>query len=287
MSELRAAAEHVRLDSEPRQRWGATVAGLAIVLVLTVVDASWEKSFPSAVVIGPFLTALLANERQTLGVGLVAIASVLLSAIWNDSEIGADYFVRAGVVIAGVAIAVVAAHRRERASHAEAIGTQLTAALSNLAEAVVVQDAENHLLYANDAAAETLGYASAEVLLTTPREQLVADAQYFKEDGTPLEPDEYPTTRILRGEDPGPITIRVVSRSTGEQRWRVTKARGVRDSRGRVRLVVSVIEDITEQRRSEQAQRLLARTGEVLASSTDYERTLREVAGLADRKSVV
>jgi serine phosphatase RsbU (regulator of sigma subunit) len=61
----------------------------------------------------------------------------------------------------------------------------------------------------------------------------------------------------------------------------VVKARGVRDIRGRVRLVVSVIEDITDRRRADIAQRLLSRTGEVLSSSTNYEQTLREVAGLA------
>jgi PAS domain S-box-containing protein len=281
MSELRAAAERVRLDGEPGERWTATFAGLALVIGLSLIDALWVKNFPSAVVIGPFLTALLANERQTLGVGLVAIASVLLSASWNNTTIGADYWVRTGVVVAGVAIAVLAAHRRERVSRAEAIGAQLTAALSNLAEAVVVQDDELRMLYANDAAAETLGYASADTLLTTPREQLVSVADYFAEDGSPMGEDEYPSTRALRGEDPGPVTIRVVNRATGEERWRVTKARGVKDSRGRTRLVVSVIEDITDRKRSELAQRLLARTGEVLASSINYEHTLREVAGLA------
>jgi PAS domain S-box-containing protein len=281
VSELRAAAEAVRLDGEPGERWTATIAGLALVLGLTALDAVWSKNFPSAVVIGPFLTALLANERQTAAVGVAAIASVLLSGLWNNSVIGADYWVRAAVVIAGAALAVLAAHRRERASRAEVIGAQLTAALSNLAEAVVVQDDKHQLLYANDAAAETLGYSSAEVLLTTPRDELVSDADYFAEDGTPMGEDAYPTTRVLQGEDPGPVTIRIVNRVTGEERWRVTKARGVKDNRGRTRLVVSVIEDITDRKRSESASRLLSRTGEVLASSIDYEQTLREVAGLA------
>jgi len=281
MSELRAAAERVRLDGDPGERWSATAAGLALVVGLSILDASWIKNFPSAVVIGPFLTALVASERQTAGVALAAIASVFLSATWNDTTIGADYFVRGAVVIAGGAIAVLAARRRTRVSQAEAIGAQLTAALSNLAEAVVIQDDKHRLLYANDAAAETLGYASAEVLLTTPREQLVGDADYFTEDGSPLSEDAYPTSRVLRGEDPGPVTIRIVKRSTGEERWRVTKARGVNDSRGRPRLVVSVIEDITERKRSELIQRVLSRTGEVLSSSVDYEQTLKEVAGLA------
>ena len=115
MSELRAAAERVRLDREPGERWGATIAGLALVVGLTLLDALWDKHFPSVVVIGPFLTALRGTERQTAAVGLVAIASVFLSAIWNDTVIGADYFVRGIVVVAGAALAVVAAHRRERA----------------------------------------------------------------------------------------------------------------------------------------------------------------------------
>ena len=281
MSELRAAAERVRLDSEPSERWGATLAGLALVIGLSVLDALWEKNFTSTVLIGPIFTALLASERQTALVAAAALASALLSATWNDTAIGADYFIRAVVVLAGGAIAVLAARRRERAASAEAIGAQLTAALSNLAEAVIVQDEDHTLLYANDAAAETLRYPSAELLLATPRARLVEEAEYFNEDGRPLEPADYPSSRVLRGEDPGPVTIRVVYRDTGEERWRVTKARGVRDSRGRTRLVVSVVEDITERRRSELAQNLLARTGEILASSIDYEQTLKEIAGLA------
>jgi PAS domain S-box-containing protein len=281
MSALRAAAERVRLDAEPGERWTATLAGLALVVGLSLLDAFWSKNFATAVVIGPFLAALLASERQTVGVGLVAIASALLSATWNHTTIGADYWLRAAVVTAGGAIAVLAARRRERMANAEAIGTQLTAALSNLAEAVVVQDDEHRLLYANDAAAQTLGYGSADVLLTTPREALVADADYFAEDGSPMDAEQFPSTRVLRGEDPGPVMIRVVNRATGEERWRVTKARGVKDGRRRTRLVVSVIEDITDRKRSDLAQRTLSRTGEALASSINYEQTLREVAGLA------
>jgi PAS domain S-box-containing protein len=281
VSELRAAAERVRLDSEPAERWATTVAGLGIVLALSALDASWEANFPTAVVIGPFVAALLASDRQTAAVAVAAVASCLLSGIWNDNAGGADYWVRAGAVLAGSAVAVVAAHRRLRAAQAEAVGAQLTTALSNLAEAVIVLDEDRKMVYANDAAAETLGYPSAEALLATPPQELVDEAEYFNEDGTPMAPDDFPTSRALRGEDPGPVLIRAVIRKTGEERWRLTKSRGVRDARGRPRLVVSVVEDVTEQRRSEVAQRLLARTGEVLASSIDYEQTLKEVAGLA------
>ena len=87
-----------------------------------------------------------------------------------------------------------------------------------------------------------------------------------------MTPDDYPSTRVLRGEESGQVTMRIVKHSTGEQRWRIVKSRAVHDSRGRPRLVVSVIEDITERKRSELAQRLLSRTGEVLASSSTTSR---------------
>src|SRR3954453_4426905 len=138
MSELRAAAERVRLDAESGERWTATVAGLALVVGLTLLDALWDKNFPSLVIIGPFLTSLRATPRQTAAVAALAAASALLSATWNNSELGADYWLRAAVVVAGGAIAVLAARRREHAARAEAIGVQLTAALSHLAGAGIV-----------------------------------------------------------------------------------------------------------------------------------------------------
>ena len=281
MSDLRAAAERVRTDAEPAQQWTATVAALGIVVLVSAIDASWMEEFATPVVLGPFLAALLASERQTAAVAAAAVVSSLLSGSWNDNAGEADYFARAFVVLAGGAVAVLAARRHERATRAEAIGSQLTAALSNLAEAVLVQTDDRKLIYANEAAAETLGFPSAAALLEAPPANLIDGQDYFTEDGSPLAQEDYPSTRVLRGEDPGAVTIRVVNRVTGEERWRVTKARAVRDSRGRPRLAVSVVEDITDRKRSELAQRMLSRTGQALASSLDYEQTLREVAGLA------
>src|SRR3954451_25064140 len=98
MSELRAAAQRVRLDAESGERWTATLAGVALVLALTLLDALWDKNFPSLVVVGPFLTSLRPSPRQTAAVGALAALSALLSAMWNNTELGADYWLRAAVV---------------------------------------------------------------------------------------------------------------------------------------------------------------------------------------------
>ncbi len=158
---------------------------------------------------------------------------------------------------------------------------QLTAVVGSLAEAVIVQSAEGRLVYANSAAAETLGFESVQQLLSTPASQIVDRFESYHEDGSPLRLEELPGRRVLAGEDAPPVVTRAIDKTTGQERWRLTKATAVRDPEGRVQLAVNVIEDITEVKRAELAQALLAQVGEVLASSLDYERTLQRVAELA------
>jgi hypothetical protein len=52
---------------------------------------------------------------------------------------------------------------------------------------------------------------------------------------------------------------------------------------GSLVLAVSVVEDITEAKRAEHAQRLLSEAGRETASSLDYQQTLQRVAQLACR----
>jgi PAS domain S-box-containing protein len=167
-------------------------------------------------------------------------------------------------------------------SELETIEAQLTAALSTLAEAVTVQHAEGALIYANEAAARMFGFSSAQEVVSTPVSVLVDRFDSTREDGSSLRMEDLPGRRVLSGEPhPEPLVVRATTRETGEERWRVTKASGVYDAEGNVKLVVNVIEDITEVKRAEVTQRLLARAGAALVSSLDYERTLQDVAELA------
>ena len=68
---------------------------------------------------------------------------------------------------------------------------------------------------------------------------------------------------------------------TGHERWLLNKATPVFDRAGNVSLVVSVIEDLTDVKRAELAQRLLADASKELSSSLDHQQTLQRVAQLA------
>jgi serine phosphatase RsbU (regulator of sigma subunit) len=72
-----------------------------------------------------------------------------------------------------------------------------------------------------------------------------------------------------------------VNRATGQQYWNLLKAAPLLDEAGEVEATIMIIEDVTEQKRAERQGVFLAQVSEVLASSLDYEQTLRNVAELA------
>ena len=165
-------------------------------------------------------------------------------------------------------------------SEVESLEARQTAALGSLDEAVTIQDADGSLLYANEAAAKALGFASPEELLATPPREIIDAWEGRHEDGRPLRTEDLPGRRVLAGETPEPLLLRARHRQTGEERWRLVKATAVRDPEGRPRMAVNVIEDVTDVKRAEMAQRFLAEAGVLLGSSLDQDETLQRVAAL-------
>jgi serine phosphatase RsbU (regulator of sigma subunit)/PAS domain-containing protein len=158
---------------------------------------------------------------------------------------------------------------------------QLEATLASLAEAVTVQGREG-TVYANPAAARLIQVESTDDLLGRPRGEILSRFDVFHPDGSQVDIDEFPGARVLAGEaEPEPLLVRNVVKATGQERWLLNKATPVYDEHGKVALAVNVIEDVTEVKRAELAQRLLAEAGEVLSSSLDYGNTLQRVARLA------
>ena len=157
---------------------------------------------------------------------------------------------------------------------------RLEATLTNLAEAVIVREASGDIVFANSAAVRLLNLGSVrDVTAATPQE-LMELYDVFDEAGTRLELTDLPSSSAARGEEPEPLLVRNVSRATGEERWLLHKATPLFDADGSLSLIVSVVEDFTEVKRAELAQRLLAEAGQELSSSLDYERTLQHVARL-------
>jgi PAS domain S-box-containing protein len=158
---------------------------------------------------------------------------------------------------------------------------QLEAILRGVADAVTAQAPDGRLLFANEAAAASMGFESPEALMSASIADIMNRYDMLDEDGEPDPLEALPGRRALAGEDGAESLVRFRIRETGEERWSAVKATPIRDADGNVTMAINVIEDITTHKRAELGQRFLARSGEVLASSLDPDELLVEIANLA------
>jgi PAS domain S-box-containing protein len=154
---------------------------------------------------------------------------------------------------------------------------QLEAILENLSEAVTVQDASGELVYANQAAADIMGAATAEELLATPVAEITQRYWQFGLDGEPFPDEAYPGRLALLGERPEPVVMRQVDRATLEERWVRLAATPIAVEGGEP-LAVTVTEDITDVVHAERTARFLATASKLFGSSLDVASMIEKVA---------
>jgi PAS domain S-box-containing protein len=176
----------------------------------------------------------------------------------------------------------------ERAQLLEALEAQLRGRdpgfgeiLDALAEAVTIRDPHNHILYANRAALDQMGFSSLADMQRQPPGAIFADYLVHDEHGQPLTMEQIPSVRLLAGKSAEPLVLRTIHRTTGVLRWEILKSAPLHDADGRAVAAVTIIEDITRERLAELRDRFMANASETLMSSLDYEETLRNVAWLA------
>ena len=159
---------------------------------------------------------------------------------------------------------------------------RLAAIFDALGEAVTIRGRDDRIIYANQAALDRLGFASVEDLGDADPRALMGDYETRGDRGQAIAMDDLPSVRLLRGEQPEPLLLRSVNRATGEELWALLKTSAVREADGSVEAAVTIIEDVTASRRRTLRLEFLAQTtNQVLASSLDYQETLRNVASLA------
>jgi PAS domain S-box-containing protein len=157
----------------------------------------------------------------------------------------------------------------------------LDAILGSLSDPVTIRSRDDRLLYANQAALVHLGLESVDQVRATSPTQIMDLYDVFGADGSEISMDEIPSVRLLRGQPADPLLIRAIDHRTGVERWSLLKAAPVLDEAGELEATIMFTEDVTEQKRAERRAAFLAQASEVLASSLDYEQTLRNVAELA------
>ena len=206
-----------------------------------------------------------------------ALGTLTLVTAWSKRRYTADDVSFAQVLARRIGLALDSAGLF---SDLESVERRLDTVMAMLNEAIVVHDASGDLVYANEAAARWLGFASATEVVEATEHELMGRLKIWAEDGTSF--DRYLIAqRFLAGRLPRREQVRLVFKASGEERWGVVSSEPISAPDGSLLYAVTTIEDVTELKRSEFAQQLLARAGELLGASIDYQHMLQSVARVA------
>jgi PAS domain S-box-containing protein len=165
-------------------------------------------------------------------------------------------------------------------SDLEGVERRLDTVMSMLDEAIAVHASGGELVYVNHAAARWLGFTSPKEMLEATEHELTGRLEVWAEDGSSLDRDLI-AQRFRAGRLPRREQVRVALKASDEVRWAVVSSEPINAPDGKLLYAVTTIEDVTELKRSEFAQQLLARAGELLGASIDYQHTVQAVARVA------
>jgi PAS domain S-box-containing protein len=146
-------------------------------------------------------------------------------------------------------------------------------------EAITVQDRSGGLLYANDTAAEMLGFESGAELASTPAGEILAQFDMIDRTGAPLPGDELPGRKVMAGEPFAETVVGYRRKGAQHARWSRVSASPIKNDLGEVVLVINFFSDITAQVRRDEDRELLSVVYEALGSSLDREESVQALAG--------
>jgi PAS domain-containing protein len=131
-------------------------------------------------------------------------------------------------------------------------GSELLAKiLDGVADGIAAHDASGQLIFINDAGARMCGYESAAVALSVPSADFLMRVAVFDADGAALPESELPGPLAAGGRVVPERIVRLQLRRGGGERWLSVKATPVLDRRGAVRMSISILRDVTRERRAE------------------------------------
>jgi PAS domain S-box-containing protein len=250
-------------------------AALALNACLAAADAAWGP-LAAAFVVAPLALAIFARPAVVAAAGIVSVALALAAPLWEDAPAGAASAVRLILVTAGSVLAYVAASRRCRREAAERDLVSLASVAAvgrDLPTAALAFDETGTVTLFTPRAEQTLGYWAGDVIGRSVLD-LVPPALRGEH--------RHALAELVAGGDSAALGRRIETEALRGDGAVIPIALTLTRVNGSgPAAFVAYVLDIADQRRADDAQRLLADTADLLASSLDYEATLRDVAALA------
>ena len=143
---------------------------------------------------------------------------------------------------------------------------QLSALVNSITDEIWFVDTEGGVTLTNPSVAREFGLSLPDA---TDVKQLAESLEVLRQDRNPRPVEEAPPLRALRGEVVRNLEETVRTPATGELRHRQVSSSPVRDAKGNIIGSVSVVRDITEQKRREERIAKLTRLYAVLSRANE------------------
>ena len=268
----RGLSDAYRIATEGHTPWQQDDDDPQPVLVSNIADGTFDPEVAEAVA-REGITALafvpLLHTGRLLG-------KVMLYAAgrhdWSEGEILLGLTIANHLASATVRAQTSAAFRAQR--------EQLETIMRTVDEGIIVQAVDGSRIYANDGAARVVGYPNAEAFLRADRDEVLDRFEILDDRRLPIDVEDLPGRVALGGRSAERLICYRIN-ATGEERWSYVRANPIRDESGAVVASVSVIHEITKERRADERTRFLARAAELLNQTLAIDETLGSLADLA------
>lgn len=149
------------------------------------------------------------------------------------------------------------------------------AILDSTTDGLLLSDMTGHIVAANPAAAQILGFEDSQDLCVS-RTAMASQTMLFGLDGKPLAPTDWPLSRALRLERFANLELRLKRLDTGEERFASYSGTPVLDENGQPQFALVTLRDITDLKQAQldlgrafEREALLNRIGQAIRSATD------------------
>lgn len=229
-----------------------------------------------------------------------AVGTVTLVTTGSDRRYGAtdlllaeDLAARAALALDNARLYTEAREEIEARQKAEAelrsAHARMEVILQGVRSGITVHDADGRLVYANNAAAKMVGYATGRELLDAPIAAVLRRLSIMDQSGAPLPRAELPGRKPPPDDDSAEERVlRYRVKATGAEYWARVRSKAILSEEDGAILSINIFHDITERVHVEQARQeearivdALHRIGQSLAQQLELETIVQEVTDAA------
>jgi len=262
--------------AKPSRFVGLAVSAALVILWLVLRLWVFERySLPIAYTIPLLICVWTCNRRALWGMSAVFAAAHTVKQLWvlpagalpgweSWTTFGTTFFnIGVGAIVVHLIIdardrleqslSEIQAANRQIRGQAAAVREEkdrLSALMNSIQDEIWFTDTDKKVALANPSALPEFGFEAAGDI---HGEKLASSLEVYRPDRTPRPADEAPPLRALNGEVVKNEEEIIRTPATGELRYRQVSAAPVRDGNGHIIGSVSVVRDVTDQKRAEEA----------------------------------